>query len=97
MPIPDYQSIMLPLLKYAGDKKEHSLTETIEYTNKLFGLTEEEKRELLPSGLQPIINNRVGWARTYLRKAGLLSSARRGYFRITDRGLEILKTRLKST
>ncbi|HLE75902.1 MAG TPA: winged helix-turn-helix domain-containing protein [Candidatus Bathyarchaeia archaeon] len=82
---------MLPFLKFASDRKEHSLSEALQHINGLFGLTEEEKRETLPSGLQPIIDNRVGWARTYLKKAGLIESTRRGYFRITNRGLEVLK------
>ena len=67
------------------------MSEALQHINGLFGLTEEEKRETLPSGLQPIIDNRVGWARTYLKKAGLIESTRRGYFRITNRGLEVLK------
>jgi restriction system protein len=92
MPIPDYESIMLPLLKFASDGKEHSLAETIEQMKRTFGLTEEEKKQLLPSGLQPIIDNRVGWARTYLKKARLLESTRRGYFMLitTARGARIL-------
>jgi len=88
--IPDYQSIMLPLLKFLGDGKEHSLSETIEHISKTYNLTEEQKKEQLASG-QTIIHNRVGWARTYLKKAGLLESTRRGYFRITQRGVEVLK------
>jgi len=91
MPIPDYQSIMLPLLKFAGDKKEHSIREAIEYIANSFNLTEEERREVLPSGQQYIIDNRVGWARTYLKKAGLLESTKRSYFKITDLGLEVLQ------
>lgn len=91
MPIPDYQSIMLPLLKFAGDKKEHSIREAIDSISKLFNLTEAEKRELLASGQQAIIDNRTGWARTYLKKAGLIESTRRGYFKITNRGLEVLR------
>jgi restriction system protein len=59
MTIPDYQSIMLPLLKFLGDKKEHSLSETIEHIGKISGITEEEKRELLPSGQQTIISARA--------------------------------------
>jgi len=90
MPIPDYQSIMLPLLKFAGDKKEHSIREAIEYIANVFNLSEEERREVLPSGQQYIIDNRVGWARTYLKKAGLLESTKRSYFKITDLGLEVL-------
>jgi hypothetical protein len=87
MPIPDYQSIMLPLLKFAGDKKEHSIREAIEHIANIFNLSEEERREVLPSGQQYIIDNRVGWARTYLKKAGLLESTKRSYFKITDLGL----------
>lgn len=91
MAIPDYQNIMLPLLKYAGDKKEHSIREAIEHISKILNLSEEEKRELLPSGQQPIITNRTVWARTYLKKAGLLESPKRSYFKITDIGLNVLK------
>jgi restriction system protein len=87
MPIPDYQSIMLPLLKFAGDKKEHSIREAIEHIANIFNLSEEERREVLPSGQQYIIDNRVGWARTFLKKAGLLESTKRSYFKITDLGL----------
>jgi len=91
MSIPDYQSIMLPLLKFAGDKNEHSIRETIEYIADFFGLNEKERREVLPSGRQYIIDNRVGWAKTYLKKAGLLESTKRSYFKITDLGLEVLQ------
>jgi restriction system protein len=90
MAIPDFQSIMLPLLQFASDQKEHSLREVIEQLADDFALTDEERKELLPSGRQPTFDNRVGWARTYLKKAGLVRSPRRGYFRITDRGLAIL-------
>ncbi|GIW61907.1 MAG: restriction endonuclease [Patescibacteria group bacterium] len=90
MPIPDYQSIMLPLLKFASDKKEHSIKEAIEYLADLFKLNEDERKEVLPSGQQYIFDNRVGWARTYLKKAGLLESTRRSFFKITDLGLEVL-------
>ena len=91
MTIPDYQSIMLPLLKLVGDGKEHSLRETIETLSEEFSLSDEERRELLPSGRQPTFDNRVGWARTYLKKAGLLKSTRRGYFRIAERGRSVLE------
>jgi len=89
MAIPDYQSIMLPLLELAGDREEHSLRETIDTLADTLGLTAEERRELLPSGRQATFDNRVGWARTYLKKAGLLKSTRRGYYQITERGLEV--------
>lgn len=82
---------MLPLLKYADDKQEHSLRETIVFFASQFKLNDDERKELLPSGQQPIFVNRVGWARTYLKKAGLLESTRRAFFKITERGLEVLK------
>ncbi len=91
MPIPDYQSIMLPLLRFAGDGREHSLRETIEALADEFKLTEGERSKLLPSGQQTIFDNRVGWARTYLKKAGMLETTRRGYYRITERGEQILR------
>src|SRR4030067_1915157 len=91
MAIPDYQSIMLPLLIFAGDKDEHSLREATETLAQEFLLTESERKELLPSGQQEIFHNRVGWSRTYMKKAGLLDSTRRGYFKITDRGIDVLR------
>lgn len=91
MAIPDYQSIMLPFLKYMRDRKEHSLRETVDYLADDFNLTEEERKELLPSGLQAIFLNRVGWARTYLKKARLIESKKRGFFNITQRGNKVLK------
>ncbi len=90
MTIPDYQTIMLPLLKIAGDKKEHSIREAIDHIGDLFKLSEVDRKEVLPSGRSYIIDNRVGWARTYLKKAGLLEDTRRSYFRITDKGVAVL-------
>lgn len=72
MSIPDYQSIMLPLLEFAGDGREHTVREAIEFLATWFGLNDQERKMLLPSGQQAIFDNRVGWARTYLKKAGLL-------------------------
>ena len=94
MAIPDFQSIMLPLLRLTGDRKEHSLRGTIKALADEFDLADDERSELLPSGQQAAFDNRVGWARTYLKKAGLLESTRRGYFRITDRGLDVLDQNL---
>ncbi|AKB45677.1 MULTISPECIES: restriction endonuclease [Methanosarcina] len=91
MAVPDYQSLMLPLLKYAGDGEEHKIRNAIEHLAEELRLSEEERRELLPSGQQAVFNNRIGWARTYLKKAGLLASGRKGYFSITQRGLNVLK------
>ena len=93
MAIPDYQKLMLPLLKFAHDRQEHSLRAAIDTIAADLGLSEAERKELLPSGQQAVFDNRVGWARTYLKKAGLLRSERRGYFQITDAGLELLKSR----
>jgi restriction system protein len=90
MAIPDYQSVMLPLLRFAGDKQEHSLREAIDHLADEFKLNDDERKELLPSGQQEVFNNRVGWARTYMKKAGLLETTRRGHFQITDRGVQVL-------
>jgi restriction system protein len=90
MAIPDYQTVMLPLLKFVADSLEHSLREAIDSLATEFSLTEAERTEMLPSGQQAIFNKRVGWARTYLKKAGLIESTRRGFFRITDRGRKVL-------
>ncbi|MCU7490544.1 MAG: restriction endonuclease [Ignavibacteria bacterium] len=92
MPIPDFQSVMLPLMKYASDDKEHTLRETSDCLAKEFNLTEEEKTELLPSGSQAIFDNRVGWAKTHLSKAGLLFSPRRSVFTISERGKQVLQS-----
>lgn len=91
MAIPDYQSMMLPLLRFMGDGKEHSLRESIDTLADKFALNDEERRHMLPSGQQTTFDNRVGWARTYMKKAGLLESTRRGYFQITKRGTDVLK------
>src|SRR5215203_3745168 len=82
---------MLPLLKLAADGQEHSAREAVEKLADHFGLSEDERKELLPSGSQATFDNRVGWARTYMKKAELLESPRRGYFKITDRGKQVLK------
>jgi restriction system protein len=89
--VPTYEQIMLPLLKNIANGEEHELNETIEELANHFKLSEEDLKELLPSGLQPVFRNRVGWARTYLKKAGLLDTPRRGHFKILQRGLDLLK------
>ncbi len=88
--IPDYQAVMLPLLNLAADGKEHRFRDAIEELAVYFNLTENERKELLPSGSQATFDNPVGWARTYMKKAGLLESPKRGYFKITDRGMQAL-------
>src|SRR5688572_2238264 len=88
--IPTYEEIMLPLLKFLSDRKEHSLQETHDSLAQQFNLTDSEIRELLPSGQQPIFRNRLGWARTYMLKARLVESTKRAHFKISDRGLQLL-------
>jgi restriction system protein len=90
MSIPDFQSIMLPLLQFTADMQEHSFREAVIRLAPVFQLTEEEKNELLPSGRQHSFDNRLNWASSYLKHAGLLESRKRGYFKITKRGLGVL-------
>lgn len=92
MAVPDYQSVMLPLLQFAEERKaEISTGEAFESLATRLGLTDDDLKEMLPSGLQGTFVNRVGWAATYMKKAGLLEPTRRGYYRITLRGLDLLK------
>jgi restriction system protein len=95
MAIPNYQSIMLPFLKLLADGAEHTLQDIIDKLSVEFQLTEPERHQLLPSGKQLLIHNRVGWARTYLKKAVLLDAPRRGVFVITDRGQQVLAENLE--
>jgi len=90
MAIPDYQTIMLPLLRFLKDEKEHNIGEVVDSLADEFSLSAQERQQLLGSGQQTIIRNRAGWARTYLKKAGLIASTRRGIFRITERGQSVL-------
>ncbi len=91
MTVPDFQSIMLPLLQLYSDGKERSNQETVDTLAKTFDLSEEDLKQLLPSGKQTTLYNRVGWARTYLTKSGLLEMSRRSYYKITERGQDVLK------
>ncbi|MFC4076169.1 restriction endonuclease [Salinithrix halophila] len=95
MAVPDYQSFMLPFLKILGDNQVHTLSEIKECLAKEFSLTEEDRKEFLPSGRQRTFDNRIGWARTYLKKALLLESPERARFKITSRGQEILGMNLE--
>jgi restriction system protein len=92
MPLPDYQSLMLPLLQLAADDAEYTVRTAIDTLGSQLHLTDVERGELLPSGRQPVFDNRVGWAKTYLAKAGLLASPQRGRFRITPTGHELLSS-----
>ena len=90
MPIPDFQTLMLPLLEFASDGLEHAVAEAREPLADRFGLSEEERAERLPSGQQRRFANRVAWAKVYLERAGLLSRPKRGWFCITARGESVL-------
>jgi restriction system protein len=92
VPIPDFQSIMRPLLEFATDGKEHSLADAREHLANAFKLSEEERKTLLPSGRQATFTNRVAWARVYLGQAGALDTPRRGFLRITARGRDLLRS-----
>ena len=89
MGVPDFQSLMLPLLRIARDSKEHSLAEARGLLGAEFNLSQAELEEPLPSGRQSRFANRVAWAKVYLEQGGLLVSPRRGYFAISDRGRKV--------
>lgn len=88
--IPDYQTLMLPVLKSVSDGKEHKLKDINASLAKEFSLGDEELSILIPSGSQSIFYNRVGWAKTYLKKAGLIASEIKGIIKITERGKKVL-------
>jgi restriction system protein len=89
--IPTYEDRLFPLLKFSSDSQEHSVRDPIDYTAKRFNLSEEEKNRLEPSKKRTLLYIRIAWALTYLKQAGLMSSTKRGFFRITDRGIGVLK------
>ena len=90
MAIPDFQSIMRPLLEHLADGEIKRNRETNEYLAQHFELTEEELAEMLPSGYARLFDNRIGWAKTHLKGAGLIESPTRAKYRITQRGLDAL-------
>lgn len=91
MAIPDFQTIMLPLLRFCADGKEHANQESLDALATEFGLTKDERKKLLPSGQQRVFDNRVAWARAHMKMALLIENPRRGIFRITGRGKSILE------
>jgi restriction system protein len=92
MPIPDFESLMRPLLDHLADGIDHTTGETIDALARDFRLSEEELSELLPSGKQARFKNRIAWAKFYLKKAGMVESPRRGVYRISPNGLTLLHT-----
>lgn len=91
MAVPDFQSFFKPLLEIAADGNEYSLKIAREIIAKKMKLSEDDLKELLPSGTQKKFDNRVAWAKSYFVQANVLESPKRGYFRITDRGKDLLK------
>ena len=95
--IPTYQEFMRPLLEIASNGNEIKIRDAINSLANQFHLTQDERLEKLPSGRVTVLDNRIGWAKTYLTKSGLLESTRRAHFVITERGkqaLELILTRL---
>jgi restriction system protein len=90
--VPPFQEFMLPFLQHIADGDEHKITEMFEHLAKRFALSDDDLKELLPSGRETRFKNRVYWARVYLGQAKALDSPGRGRFRITERGQELLKT-----
>jgi len=91
MPIPDFQQCMRPHLLSLKDGEVHHFNEAYEDVCKHFDVSDDEKRQLLPSGKQTVVKNRCGWARTYMKKAGLLLDPKRSHVQITEQGLQVLK------
>lgn len=89
--IPDYQTLMLPVLKSCA-KGEVATSEVVDVLADEFQLTEEEQKQLLPSGKQAVFLNRIQWAKTYLKQAGLLNYPARGCFALTQKGRDVLAT-----
>jgi restriction system protein len=92
MAIPGFEYFMLPILRNIEDAKEYYFRDVMEEIIKETKLTDEERVRLLPSGSTLVVNSRVGWARTYLTKAGLLKKTKRGYVTISREGINLLKT-----
>lgn len=96
MPVPDFQTIMLPLLQSASDGELRSSKEYRDLLAQHFELTQEELDEMLPSQRAPLFSNRVAWAMTYLHRAGLMTRPKRGHYKITDVGRDVLKSSPKA-
>lgn len=91
MPIPDYQTMMLPTLRLLGDNKEHRTSDLIGILSTEFKLTQAELEEMLPSGTQPRFANRLYWVIADFRGGLLVNNVERGVYKITERGLDLLK------
>ena len=91
MAIPDFQTLMLPLLKLLKNGNPIKLSEMVEIMSDKYNLTEEERNEWLPSKVQKTMYNRVAWAKQYLKNSELIESPEKGAFKITQKGIEVLK------
>jgi restriction system protein len=91
MPVPGYEEFMLPMLRLIADGGEHNVRDVRDQLASEFKLTPADRAEMLASGKQSVFDNRVGWAKTYLDKAGLLASVKRGVYRITDAGKSVVE------
>ncbi len=92
MEIPDYQTMMRPLLQYLSDGREHKINECAKAIAKHFKLTEEQQNQLLLNSNYPILKDRMSWAKSYLKMAGLIQNKKRGIYKITDAGLSLIKS-----
>lgn len=90
--VPDYQTLMLPVLKLLSDGKDHRMPDLVEGMRQHFRLSDEDMKQMLPSGSQLTLNNRIHWARFYMAKAGLVESEARGKYKISPKGLDFLRT-----
>ena len=90
MAIPDFQTLMLPILQTLADGKEHPNSEVLDSLAHRFELTDDDRKELLPSGQDFVFRNRIGWARTHMKAAGLIDNPNRGAFVITKSGQDLL-------
>lgn len=91
MVFPTFEDIMLPLLKFAKDGKTHSVRDAEYHLSQHFQLTEKQRQKQKESGTEPLFLHRVRWARTYLKRAGLIFDPKLGQYEITDLGLKILE------
>jgi len=92
MAIPDFQTLMLPLLRLLADKQEHAMREVTAALSEQFKLTEDERNLSSEVSGQGVMYNRTAWAKTYLKRAGLIEQPRRGFFTISENGVKVLKS-----
>lgn len=92
MPVPSYQDLMLPLLRVLSTAgRELPQKDCTRLISDLLNLTEEQRQERLPSGMQTYVHNRTGWAGWYMQQAGLVEKPKKGFLRITDEGLKLIR------